>query len=100
MTRIYCERDGDRYLIAASGHATGSEKACAAVSGILYGLAGYLANDGTAEIITCRMEPGDAVLQARGGEALGGAFTMAAIGLGQIAQAEPERVTVRILWDM
>lgn len=98
MTKIYCEQDGTRVLISAKGHATGSEKACAAVSSLIYAFAGYLKNDPTAEILTLDIFPGDVVIQARGGASLLGAFRMAAIGLGQIAKAEPERVQAEILW--
>lgn len=44
MTRIYAEMDGPRCTISAQGHATGSVEACAAISGILYALAGYVTN--------------------------------------------------------
>ena len=44
MTQVYAERDGQRCILSAQGHATGSVEACAAVSGILYALAGYVTN--------------------------------------------------------
>ena len=44
MTKVYAERDGNRCILSAQGHAIGSEQVCAAVSGLLYALAGYLTN--------------------------------------------------------
>ena len=71
MTTIQARRSsgGFRCAIRASGHATGSEKACAAV------------------------------LDFWADEEAKGAFEMAVIGLAQVAKAEPERVSVRICED-
>ena len=44
MPQVYAERDGQRCILSAQGHATGSVEACAAVSGILSALAGYVTN--------------------------------------------------------
>ncbi len=104
MTTILARRSsgGFRCAIRASGHATGSEKACAAVSAILYALAGYLKNaeaDRRLPVVEIRLESGDAVLDFWADEEAKGAFEMAVIGLAQVAKAEPERVSVRICED-
>ena len=104
MTTIQARRSsgGFRCTIRASGHATGSEKACAAVSAILYALAGYLKNVGdgrSVPVVEIRLESGDAVIDFWADEEAKGAFEMAVIGLAQVAKAEPERVRVLICED-
>ena len=97
MTRVYAERDGNRYSIFANGHATGSPEVCAAVSGILYALAGYVTNamrERYVEVYTWRMESGEVQLDFNGDDGTAAAFEMAVIGLAQVAQAHPEQVQV------
>lgn len=97
MTRVYAERDGRHCILRAKGHATGSEQVCAAVSGILYALAGYLTNamrERYVEVYEYRMDSGDVLLDFNGDEGTTAAFEMAAIGLMQIAQGCPELVGV------
>lgn len=99
MTRVYAERDGNRYTICANGHATGSPEVCAAISGLLYALAGYVRNasDGSTLAYDERLESGNVQLHFRGGEGAGGAFDMAVIGLKQIEAKYPELVSVEYL---
>lgn len=100
MTKVYAERDGERCILSAQGHATGSVEACAAVSGILYALAGYLTNalrERYVEFYTWKMESGDVQLDFNGDKSTAAAFEMAVIGLSQIAQAHPEQVRVEFL---
>lgn len=95
MTRIYAEQDGQRCTISARGHATGSVEACAAISGILYALAGYVTNaqqERPIEVYTWIMESGKVLLDFNGDGETAAAFEMAVIGLLQIAQAHPEQV--------
>ncbi len=97
MTQVYFEQDGPRRILSAKGHATGSEIVCAAISGILYALAGYLRNAegwGKAEVFTCSMESGDVILDAVGGAGVDAAFEVAVIGLLQIGSAYPELLRV------
>lgn len=99
MTQIYSEQDRSLYTLRAEGHATGSVEACAAVSSILYALVGYLKNAqdaGDAEMISYHMKPGDAFVQFRGGPCVEAVFQMAVIGLGQVALAKPEQVSLEI----
>lgn len=99
MTQVYAERDGNRYTIYANGHATGSPEVCAAISGLLYALAGYVRNasDGSTLAYDERLESGNVQLHFRGGEGAGGAFDMAVIGLKQIEAKYPELVSVEYL---
>lgn len=97
MTRVYAEKDGDSYLLSAEGHATGNEQVCAAVSGIVYALAGYLTNaarDGYATSYALETDRGKALLHCYGGERVEAAYDMAVIGLQQIEKQYPQLVKV------
>lgn len=97
MTTVHAERSGHRCTLSAKGHATGSEQVCAAVSGILYALAGYLANairERYIEFYDDHMEPGDVLLDFNGDGGTTAAFTMAVIGLQQIEQSCPDFIRV------
>ena len=61
MTDVYLEQNGKRYLVSAKGHATGSIETCAAISTLMYSLAGWLHNS-NAVTYTERLEPGDSCL--------------------------------------
>lgn len=91
MTEVTAKRDGNLCCIEAEGHATGSEQVCAAVSGIMYALAAYAINCKNCEILRLELEPGHAVVCARGGKIVP-AYRMAALGLGQIAAQYPEYI--------
>lgn len=100
MTQVTYGGDGSWHYLRAAGHATGSPEVCAAVSGLVYALAGCLKSlerQGRAEVRLCSLESGDAVLDAEGGAELDGAFDTAVIGLLQIAQKYPEFVRVEHL---
>lgn len=96
MTNITIQSDGWRHRLTAVGHAAGSREVCAAVSGIVYALGGYLKNlerAGAVELRTFQLESGDAGLEALG-DAARAPFEMAAVGLLQIAAKYPEQVRV------
>lgn len=96
MTRVYAEKDGDRYQIFARGHATGSPEVCAAISGILYALLGYVKNaqDGSTLAYSDRISSGNVAIDFRGGESAEAVFDMAVIGLCQIEKSCPEYIHV------
>lgn len=98
MTEVLgvCWPDWGGYELTVRGHATGSEKVCAAVSGIVYALAGMLANDEETTILTQEIRPGDADISFSGGEKALGAMRMACIGLMQLEKAEPDKVRCKI----
>ena len=96
MTEIYAEKAGDLYTISAKGHAAGSSEVCAAVSAILYALAGYMENAGESiDSILTSMDSGCAVISFRGGQAAEAVFDMAVIGLMQIEAACPKYIRVK-----
>ena len=102
MTQVYAELEGGRCLLDVEGHATGSPEVCAAVSGIVYALAGYVANaerDGHGEIYSMRMDSGRALLHVHGDDRVCGACEMALIGLMQIAKQHPEHINVNVAPD-
>lgn len=82
--------------IVVTGHATGSEKVCAAVSGILYALGGYLNNAKGVGIQTMRMDDAHVCLKWTGGKKDLAALQMACIGLMQIEKAHPEYIKTEI----
>ena len=97
MTQVHAERSGNRCILSAKGHATGSVEVCAAASGILFALAGYLANairERYIEFYENRMEEADVLLDFNGDECTAAAFEMAVIGLAQIGQQHPEFLRV------
>ena len=102
MTRVMVELQDRFWSISAAGHATGSEEVCAAISGLIYALAGYLENavqDGVARWTDCRLEPGEAILSVSAEEmeeSITAVFHMAAIGLLQIEKAHPKYIHVAV----
>lgn len=95
MTEVYAAGSGDRFLITAYGHATGSPEVCAAVSTLLTALAGYLHNDREIETLECELAPGCGFLEFRGGERARAVYDMTVIGLLQLEKAQPEHLRVR-----
>lgn len=97
MTNITIQGDGWTYRLTAVGHAVGSREVCAAVSGIVYALCGYLKNLEAAgqqvELGAFMLESGAAEIEAKG-EAAWQPFGMAAVGLMQIAAKYPDKVHI------
>lgn len=99
MTRVYADMIPGAYLLRAEGHATGSTEVCAAVSGLLYALAGYLENAAEEGSVTClrrRMESADVFLHYTGDQRAEAVFAMAVIGLKQLEKQYPELVQVEV----
>ena len=97
MTQVYAQEFDHRYMLAAIGHATGSDTVCAAVSALIYAFAGYLDNDQQAKVIYRHMTDGNIYFDCTGGDRLQAAFEMAVIGLQQVAEAEPEYLNVTFM---
>lgn len=83
MTRVYLEQSGDRYCVRCKGHATGSAETCAAVSCLVYTLAGWLRN-AAPTMHEARLDDGDASICFRGGEAAEAVFDMICVGFLQL----------------
>ncbi len=97
MTYVYCDVGDEKYFLRAVGHAEGSPEVCAAVSSIVYALAGYLENAkalNTAEVYDQKLESGDVEIYFGGDDTARAVFEMAVIGIMQIAKAHPELVQV------
>ena len=110
MTNITIQASGGSggapgtFRLTAVGHATGSGPTtgsggvCAAVSGLVYALGGYLKNlerAGAVELRTFLLESGCAELEATG-DAARAPFEMAAVGLLQIAASYPEQARAEV----
>lgn len=97
MTNVTIQSDGGRFRLSAAGHATGSKEVCAAVSAIVYALAGYLKNlekSGAVELRSFMLESGAAEIEAEG-EAARAPFGVTAVGLMQVAARYPGQVCVK-----
>ena len=98
MVTVLAYSRGNEKELIVKGHATGSTEICAAVSGIVYALAGWMQNN--EEHLKHKPEPyidlreGDASIYFRGDQCAAAAFDVAYIGLAQIAQTHPEFVTI------
>lgn len=96
MTRVLADVEGDRFSLQVYGHATGSVQVCAAVSGLVYALAGYVQNGVCAKDNICDMMEADVRLSFSGGEQAAGAFWCVVIGLEQIAKSNPTFLEVQV----
>lgn len=98
MTYGYIEMEAGRHLLFLQGHATGSETVCAGISSIVYALAGYLCNaeEHVQEIYRKDLEEGKVLLSCQGDDCVTAAYTMAAVGLAQIARQYPEYLAVEL----
>ena len=93
MTQIYLEQDGNRYTVSAKGHATGSTETCAAISTLLFTLAGWLHN-ATTHIVRENLNPGDAMIEFVGGSNAETAFDMVFVGFLQLEKSQPDAIHV------
>ncbi len=99
MCEIRMRRVDRWHEVTATGHAEGSAQVCAAVSGLMYALAGYLLNAkrrGLARVEELRLDSGDARLEWLGKPRTEAAFDMAAVGLEQLAKGNPQCVRVEV----
>lgn len=97
MTTVYCEKNVDLYSVIAKGHATGSPEVCAAVSGLLYALAGYVKNKKKSLYASeWSIDSGDVFILFRGGENAKAVYDMTVIGLLQIAKSHPDYINVEL----
>lgn len=90
MTTVVIKAGGGKLQLHAQGHATGSEQVCAAVSGLVYTLAGYVSHFG-AEM---RLVNGDADIVCDDRQENRIAFSVTAVGLRQIAHSYPDFLAV------
>ena len=93
MTQVYLEQNGRRYMVSCRGHATGSVEACAAVSCLVYTLAGWLRNTSVL-VVKEKLEEGDALIQFHGGVAAETAFDMITVGFLQLQAQYGDYISV------
>lgn len=93
MTRVYLEQAGQRYTVHCKGHATGSVEACAAVSCLVYTLAGWLRNSSVL-VLKEELNDGAAQIQYHGGAAAETAFDMICVGFLQLQKQYGDYISV------
>lgn len=93
MTKVFADQKGSKFDLVLCGHASGSETVCAAISSIVYALAGYLANcDKKSDSNSVsELESGFSVFHFSGKEKKP-AYDMAVIGLMQLAEKYPQYI--------
>ena len=96
MTRVKLHF-GAEYAVEAEGHATGSPQLCAAVSCLLYTLAGWLNTTKREQITEMKLEDGNARLAWSGGAGSETAMELMLIGFLSLRETEPERISVEII---
>ncbi|PWL46839.1 MAG: hypothetical protein DBY45_01850 [Clostridiales bacterium] len=92
MTKVFAEERESCFTLILYGHATGSEKVCAAISSIVYALAGYLKNvedERGEKPPVIQLKSGFSSFRFSGKEAKS-AYDMAVIGLMQLEKQYPE----------
>lgn len=94
MTTIYAAEAGGQYLVAAKGHATGSEQVCAGVSAIMYALAGTIKNNHCCKELDCKIQDGFLLCKFSGGREAAAYYELTVIGLKQIANSYPEYIEI------
>lgn len=82
------------------GHATGSQEVCAAISSIVYALAGWIENNrdhiiGTPQAVV-DLRPGDTCVFFCGDDYAHTAYQVAEIGIAQLAKSYPDYIS--IIW--
>ena len=98
MTNIYIEKDGNRFLVNAEGHA-GDVEACNYINGALYSFAGYAHNAekagfGTVLAFETDEKKGKMLIHCTGDQRVEAALDAAYIGLMQLQQARPQAVKI------
>jgi len=97
MIRIKYRSVHDGHVLIIRGHAGhnpgGPDIVCAAVSAIIYTLAGYLSQY---EDISLHMDSGKTFISCVSDNKIDVAFEMALVGLAQVAAAYPGNVTLDI----
>lgn len=76
------------------GHATGEPAVCAAASALVFALAGWLQDQGAADL-AFRLAPGDAWIQSGRSPLADGAFEMVATALGRLERSYPNHLALR-----
>ena len=100
MVRYTAEagRDGG-LVLTLTGHAEGSPGVCAAVSGLLWALTAYLAEDPAAAVRERVLDSGRAVFRFTGDDRTLGAFALVRSGLDLLARSYPDSICKEVSKD-
>lgn len=94
MTKVYLEKDGALHTVTAKGHATGSPEVCAAVSCLIYTIAGYIRQKpNSVRRVEIDEKTAAATVSFTGNTTL---FEFAAIGFLQLAKSYEDFISVEI----
>ena len=96
MTNVYLEQDGQRYTVSCRGHATGSVETCAAVSCLVYTLAGWLRNS-KARVLAEELTDGAALIRFQGDEEARTAFGLICVGFLQLKKQYGQYIDVELI---
>ena len=96
------DRNGDTHILSVNGHAEyahkGEDIVCAGVSSIVYALIGWLENNAEdTKFVSIDEDNGEVIVSVQGDDRVATAFSMAAIGIEQIANTYPAHVTIDIV---
>lgn len=100
MTKVYAEKGGGKLLLRCEGHAKTSA-GCNYITGIMYAFAGYAKNaerygDAKINILEIDTDAPRFIVDCEGGSGVEAAFDAAVIGLLQLAETDPEEITVEM----
>ncbi len=100
MVDITIERRGDRYAITQDGHADGNPELCAAVSSLIFAIAGWAHNAEGVSIDTETLEPGCSRLVFTGpGCSCDSVFLLATVGFLQLQKLDNSAIRVILQGD-
>lgn len=98
MTEVRYYHKGDRFRLRCEGHATGNQDVCAAVSSLVYALAGFLGNrQGGSTVVDRRdLKEGYAeILFTSRDQKVLGAWDMTLFGLKQLENSFGDYIRVK-----
>jgi len=101
MIKAEYSRNGHEHILLVRGHAgyskRGTDIVCAAVSGIVYSLLGWLENNSEyTDYVNAEVDDGNVKITCIGGVRAAVALEVTAIGLEQIADRYPDYVDIII----
>lgn len=101
MVRAKYTVEDKSHTLLVVGHANyaeyGKDIVCAGVSAIVQALIGWIEENYKADCISIDPKEGEVIISCYGGEDLATAFSMASIGLGQLADSYPDYVAIDII---
>ena len=96
MTWVYLKRNGRHYTVSCNGHATGSVEVCAAVSCLIYTLAGWLKNS-SIKVQEESIKDGEVLIRFHGGQAARAVFDLLSVGFLQLEQQYGDYISADVI---